>query len=98
LAKYLENTGFSKDEISNAYDSRALTLAYKAMQHDELKTSVQNKKVKKPAPRVIRKTGARLEKKAANKRVSEEKYNRLKKTGKAADADDLILHMMTNKN
>ena len=47
LAKYLENTSFSKDEISNAYDSRALTLAYKAMQHDELKTSVQNKKVKK---------------------------------------------------
>lgn len=63
VSEYLLNTGFSQDEIQNAYDHRAIVLARKAMLWDEQqkKASVAKKKVLKIGKTVL-KPGARQSK------------------------------------
>ena len=89
IRKYAQGLGFSDQELAQAYDSRAITALYKAMQYDKLVSSKgeATKKVSQ-APRMLRPGTSTPE-----TRTSQEVKNmrgRLKKSGRAKDAAALF--------
>jgi hypothetical protein len=89
IRKYAQGLGFSDQELAQAYDSRAITALYKAMQYDKLVSNKgeATKKVSQ-APRMLRPGTSTPE-----TRTSQEVKNmrgRLKKSGRAKDAAALF--------
>ncbi len=97
LAQYLKVTGFSDDEIGGFADHRGLIIAEKARKYDELIASSKGKKVKSKSPKPIRKVGKGAQKEAQGKKVRNEGFAKLKKSGSTRDAGKLIEQLLSNK-
>jgi hypothetical protein len=84
IRNYGKSVGFTDQELAQVYDSRHVLILHKAMQYDKLQKSKPNvtKKVAK-APKMV-KSGTKV--KEANRDVRKKQMNRLKQTGRAADA------------
>ena len=84
IRNYGKNIGFTDEELANVYDSRHVLTLHKAMMYDKLQKSKPEvtKKVAK-APKMV-KSGTKV--KEANRDVRKKQMNRLKQTGRAADA------------
>jgi hypothetical protein len=85
IRKYAQGLGFSDQELAQAYDSRAITALYKAMQYDKLVSSKgeATKKVNQ-APRML-KPGTSTPEARTSQEVKQMR-GRLKQSGKARDA------------
>lgn len=89
LKEYLTNIGYSKEEVAGVADHRAVLLAWKAMQYDNLQKSkpALTKKVAE-VPKLV-KPGTNVPK-SPNKELSQT----LRKTGRMADAAKLLESML----
>ena len=86
MKSYLTNVGYNNQEINTIYDSRQVLLIRDAVAYDKIRRA--NPKVKKKvlnAPKVMR-SGTTKTNAEQVARLRNEKLNRLKKTGKVADA------------
>jgi len=86
MKTYLTNVGYNNQEINTIYDSRQVLLIRDALAYDKIRRA--NPKVKKKvlnAPKVMR-SGTTKTNAEQVARLRNEKLNRLKKTGKVADA------------
>ena len=85
IRKYAQGLGFSDQELAQAYDSRAITALYKAMQYDKLVSSKgeATKKVNQ-APKML-KPGTSTPEARTSQEVKQMR-GRLKQSGKARDA------------
>ena len=86
MKSYLTNVGYNNQEINTIYDSRQVLLIRDALAYDKIRRA--NPKVKKKvlnAPKVM-KSGTTKTNAEQVARLRNEKLNRLKKTGKVADA------------
>ena len=85
IRKYAQGLGFSDQELAQAYDSRAITALYKAMQYDKLVSSKgeATKKVNQ-APKML-KPGTSTPEARVSQEVKQMR-GRLKQSGKARDA------------
>ena len=86
MKSYLTNVGYNDQEINTIYDSRQVLLIRDAVAYDKIRRA--NPKVKKKvlnAPKVMR-SGTTKTNAEQVARLRNEKLNRLKKTGKVADA------------
>lgn len=86
MKSYLNRQGYNNQEIDTIYDSRQVLLIRDALAYDRIRTA--NPKVKKKvlnAPKVV-KSGTTKTNAEQVSRLRNEKLNRLKKTGKVADA------------
>ena len=86
MKSYLTNVGYNDQEINTIYDSRQVLLIRDAVAYDKIRRA--NPKVKKKvlnAPKVM-KSGTTKTNAEQVARLRNEKLNRLKKTGKVADA------------
>ena len=86
MKSYLTNVGYNDQEINTIYDSRQVLLIRDALAYDKIRRA--NPKVKKKvlnAPKVM-KSGTTKTNAEQVARLRNEKLNRLKKTGKVADA------------
>jgi len=86
MKSYLTNVGYNDQEINTIYDSRQVLLIRDALAYDKIRRA--NPKVKKKvlnAPKVMR-SGTTKTNAEQVARLRNEKLNRLKKTGKVADA------------
>ena len=86
MKSYLTNVGYKDQEINTIYDSRQVLLIRDALAYDKIRRA--NPKVKKKvlnAPKVMR-SGTTKTNAEQVARLRNEKLNRLKKTGKVADA------------
>lgn len=88
MRSYLGKVGYSDEEINQAYDPRAVALAWKAMRYDEL-TSKTLKPAPAPLEKAVRPTPAApapTGQQNAVRRASREARNRLAQTGRVDDA------------
>jgi hypothetical protein len=85
VRNYAKNLGFSDQELAQAYDSRAITALYKAMQYDKLmgKKPEANKKVSQ-APKMLKPGTSTPE--ARQSQEVKQMRGRLKQSGRARDA------------
>lgn len=91
MRKYLQASGFTDDEISNAYDHRLVVMARKARLYDESQKSADavKKKVLKLAKKTL-KPGARQTKAEQQHDANRGLRAKLKKSGNVNDAAALI--------
>ena len=91
LRKYaMENVGFSEQEVAQAYDARAVTLLWKAMQYDKLQAQKpQVTKQVREAPQMLRPGTAAQQKSTADVELKKARAQ-LKKSGRVADAAALF--------
>lgn len=93
LLTYMEGIGFSKDELSQLYDSRAVVLADKARKYDALMgkgtKSTVAKKVK-GKPKVVR-PGVQRSTKGQTSANKQKVLNRARQSGSASDAVNALL-------
>lgn len=90
VAKYLVESGYTPEEISNVYKSRDVAIAYKAMQFDKLKAS-------KPAAKRVVKIGSKPIKPGKSQSKADQRSSqsadqraRLKKSGDYRDMAALL--------
>ena len=90
MAKYLVDSGYTPEEISNVYRSRDVAIAYKAMQFDKLKAS-------KPATKRVVKIGSKPMKPGKSQSKADQRQSqnadaraRLKKSGDYRDMAALL--------
>lgn len=89
IREYAKSIGWSDQDLSSVYDSRAVFTLYRAMQYDNLmknKSGVQ-KKVSQ-APKMLR-SGTSTER-SPNQEQTKKTKNRLKQTGRVADAANVF--------
>ena len=88
IRNYGKSVGFTDQELANVYDSRHVLILHKAMQYDKLQKSkpTVTKKVAK-APKMV-KPGTKV--KEGDRDVRKQQMNKLKQTGRAADAAALF--------
>jgi len=88
IRNYGKSVGFSDQELANVYDSRHVLMLHKAMQYDKLQKSkpAVTKKVSK-APKMV-KSGTKV--KEGNSDIRKKQMQKLKQTGRAADAAALF--------
>ena len=88
IRNYGKSVGFTDQELANVYDSRHVLILHKAMQYDKLQKSkpTVTKKVAK-APKMV-KPGTKV--KEGNSDIRKKQMQKLKQTGRAADAAALF--------
>lgn len=88
IRNYGKSVGFTDNELAQVYDSRHVLILHKAMQYDKLQKSkpAVTKKVSK-APKMV-KAGTKV--KEGNADVRKKQMQKLKQTGRAADAAALF--------
>jgi len=88
IRNYGKSVGFTDAELSQVYDSRHVLMLHKAMQYDKLQKSKPNVKKKvAEAPKMV-KSGTKV--KEGNRDVRKKQMNKLKQTGRVADAAALF--------
>lgn len=92
LAKFLEKSGLSREEIQNFVDHRGLIIAEKARRYDELSTG-KAEPVKQAPPKVIRKVGATVNKQTYVQSDLDAAAQKLAEKGNVRDAASLYLKM-----
>ncbi|MDB4352379.1 hypothetical protein OAA60_03000 [Porticoccaceae bacterium] len=86
LAKYLNSVGYSEQELNQAYDSRMIVMARKAMLHDERDTKIEpQKKRLKTIPKTL-KSGAQKSETQTQLEQRDKLKAKLKASGKLEDA------------
>ena len=86
VAKYLQSVGFSEQELNQAYDSRMIVMARKAMLHDERDTKIEpQKKRLKTIPKTLT-SGAKKSENQTQLEQRDKLKARLKASGKLEDA------------
>lgn len=95
LRTWLQDQGFSEQEIGQAVDHRLIFIATKAMRADQAETARKAAEAKRanPAPTVQRPGSKQGSDSAVAQRV-EGKYQQLRKTGRDTDAASLILELI----
>ena len=90
IKRYAESIGFSSDELSKVYDSRAVLTLYKAMQYDKLMSNKGEvtKKVGQ-APKMV-KAGVGKPMGSADAEQTKRMKQQLRQTGKVSDAAKLF--------
>ena len=89
IRSYAKSVGFSDEELSQVYDSRAVKTLYNAMMYEKLMKgkSVATKKVQ-DAPKVIKAgNGGQV---SAEDAATKKQFQKLKQTGKKSDAAKLF--------
>ena len=88
IRNYGKSVGFTDNELANVYDSRHVLILHKAMQYDKLQKAKPKvtKKVAQ-APKMV-KSGTKV--KAGDRDLRKKQMNKLKQTGRAADAAALF--------
>jgi len=90
LSKFLMDSGYSSDELSQASDHRALHMAYRLMQLETQAAGVEKAKSKVAKAKPMLKPNSRqTESQQGNKKAKDLK-SRLRKSGSLADAAKLI--------
>ena len=91
IQELLLDVGYSPEEIDSAYDSRAIRLAYEALQYRKSKQAgdVAKKKVVKLGKKVL-KPGAKVSKAQANQDRESALRAKLRESGHTDDAARLI--------
>lgn len=88
IRNYGKSVGFTDQELAQVYDSRHVLILHKAMQYDKLQKSKPNVKKKvAEAPKMV-KAGTKV--KEGNRDVRKRQMNKLKQTGRVADAAALF--------
>ena len=88
IRNYGKSVGFTDQELAQVYDSRHVLMLHKAMQYDKLQKSKPNVKKKvAEAPKMV-KSGTKV--KEGNRDVRKRQMNKLKQTGRVADAAALF--------
>lgn len=88
IRNYGKSVGFTDQELAQVYDSRHVLMLHKAMQYDKLQKSKPNVKKKvAEAPKMV-KAGTKV--KEGNRDVRKRQMNKLKQTGRVADAAALF--------
>ena len=86
LAKYLNSVGYSEKELNQAYDSRMIVMARKAMLHDERDTKIEpQKKRLKTIPKTLA-SGAKKSETQTQLEQRDKLKAKLKASGKLEDA------------
>jgi hypothetical protein len=86
VAKYLQGVGFSEQELNQAYDSRMIVMARKAMLHDERDTKIEpQKKRLKTIPKTLT-SGAKKSETQTQQEQRDKLKAKLKSSGKLEDA------------
>jgi hypothetical protein len=86
LAKYLNSVGYNETEINQAYDSRMIVMARKAMLHDERDTKIEpQKKRLKTIPKTLS-SGAKKSENQTQLEQRDKLKAKLKASGKLEDA------------
>ena len=86
LAKYLNSVGYSEQELNQAYDSRMIVMARKAMLHDERDKKIEpQKKRLKTIPKTLT-SGAKKSENQTQLEQRDKLKARLKASGKLEDA------------
>lgn len=94
LAGYLNENGFSPDEVGQLVDHRHAIIARKAMLYDQQQKQVNIAKAKvKPLPKML-KPGAKASKTQQAKASTEKLRAKLKRTGSVKDVQALLLDRM----
>jgi hypothetical protein len=90
IRSYAESVGFSADELSKVYDSRAVLTLYKAMQYDKLMANKGevNKKVSQ-APKMLR-PGVNKPQSSLEAEQTKKLRQQFKKSGTVSDAARLF--------
>jgi hypothetical protein len=90
IKKYAESVGFSSDELSKVYDSRAVLTLYKAMQYDKLMSNKGEvtKKVGQ-APKMV-KAGVGKAMGSLEAEQTKRMKQQLRSSGKVSDAAKLF--------
>ena len=98
LRGYLVETGYTEDEINNAYDSRTIQLARKAYLYDQMKSKsdVAKKKVVKLGKKVLKPGTTRSKAQQANDAMLGAR-SKLKSSGKVDDAAAAIRQLRQNR-
>lgn len=90
VSKYLQSIGFSEQELNNAYDSRMIVMARKAMLHDERDTKIDpQKKRLKTIPKTLS-PGSKKSETQSQQEQRDKLKARLKSSGKLEDAMALL--------
>jgi hypothetical protein len=89
IKEYAKSIGFSDQELANVYDARAVQTLYKAMQYEKLVKGkgVATKKVAE-APKTLRAGTSNPQ--SSEKDAAKKDFQKLKATGKKADAAKLF--------
>tara|TARA_R110000796_G_scaffold24017_7_gene68706 strand:- start:1551 stop:2627 length:1077 start_codon:yes stop_codon:yes gene_type:complete len=86
VSKYLQSVGFSEQELNQAYDSRMIVMARKAMLHDERDTKIEpQKKRLKTIPKTLS-SGAKKSENQTQLEQRDKLKAKLKASGKLEDA------------
>ena len=97
LVKFAQERGFTNEEISLLVDHRSVLLLADAFQYHKLKQSNIKKKQVNKTPKVLStSTKSKMDAPQANKRFKSQ-MDKLKKTGSANDAKNVLLEMINNK-
>ena len=99
LREYLLSSGYSDQEVEQAYDHRIIVIAHKAMQFDAMQKNgkAATKKVVKIGKKVLT-PGAQKTKAAATQDAETALRKNLKKTGSVDAAAALISHRLNNRS
>lgn len=97
LIKFAQERGFSNEEISLLVDHRSVLLLADAFQYNKLKQSNLKRKQVNKIPKVLSTSkNSKMETPQSNKRFRSQ-MDKLKKTGSANDAKNVLLEMINNK-
>ena len=90
VSQYLQSVGFTEQEVNQAYDSRMIVMARKAMLHDERDTKIEpQKKRLKTVPKTLA-SGAKKSENQTQREQRDKLKAKLKSSGKLEDAMALL--------
>jgi len=95
LRDYALSLGFSQDDLNSIVDHRVVVVLHKAMLQDRAaQGTVRKAKASKPVPKVV-KSGTPESKTQRSKKASQQRRERLAKTGSTRDATSVFLDLIS---
>lgn len=91
ISTYMEGVGYSKDELKQLFDHRAVVAFDKARKYDELMSGQKTVRKKAKGKPTVLKPGATRGKKASQDNARKQSMNRLRNSGSNKDAVALLL-------
>lgn len=91
ISKYMMDVGYSKDELAQLFDHRAVIAFDKARQFDELKSKEKTVAKKVKGKQRILKPGATKTKRMSTAKSQQQAHARLRKSGSVDDAVALLM-------
>ena len=95
LRDYALSLGFSQDDLNSIVDHRVVVVLHKAMLQDRAaQGTVKKAKASKPVPKVV-KSGTPESKTQRSKKASQQRRERLSRTGSTRDATSVFLDLIS---